>query len=85
MVRALVRLDLGDEKLVSDKLKDIIVPDGVRLTINAIPVVQRDNYKSFHAVLDRSAWKYGIPARQHKQLFTESRVRGFKSLCKVST
>jgi hypothetical protein len=43
---------LAEEKLVSEKLKDIIVPDGVRLTINTVPVVQRDTYKSFRAVLD---------------------------------
>jgi len=52
LIRAVVKLDLAEEKLVSEKLKDIIVPDGVRLTINTVPVVQRDTYKSFRAVLD---------------------------------
>jgi len=51
LVRALVKLDSANEKSLSDRLKDIIVPDGVRLAINGIPVAQRRPHKSFHAIL----------------------------------
>lgn len=51
LVRALVKLDSTQEKSLSDRLKDIIVPDGVHLAINAIPVAQRHSHKSFHAIL----------------------------------
>lgn len=73
LVRALVRLDLADEKMVSDKLKDIIVPDGVRLTINTIPVVPRDTHKSFRAVLE-SPIKIGNGSVRTRARETEVRL-----------